>query len=285
MLLVVRLPLLAAHGMWWCPVFLVASRMCSRPRACCLLSDARCLLHALPVFTVFCAVSAACRMLPCSPLPCCPWSVACRLRSFPRRLLPVARCASHVAWCLLRCMSFVVRCMLLEVWRMLPVARCMSFVVRCKLHAACRTLSGCFLLHAARCLSHFPRCILHVVGCIFPVACRLLSVAHFPVVVGGTLSVGSCLRARSLLRVVYCLLPVPVSPVACRALSVACRTSHLVTLHVLRCESSVACCIMHVPCCMLSVGCRLSHLACRLLPVAEWQSAITHAAHRGGARH
>jgi hypothetical protein len=52
-------------------------------------------------------------------------------------------------------------------------------------------------------------------ACPFSVACHTFSVGCFRV-------------------------PAPVSHAAWRALSVACPTSHLVTLHVLRCESAVA---------------------------------------------
>jgi hypothetical protein len=172
----------------------------------------------------------------------------------------------------------------------------MSFVVRCMLPAACRLLSGrCLLqLHVVCCLL---RVSCHVVRCIFPVACCMSSgvcMAPCCTFSSGVLHVVSCVvcgiadrwvvsAARSLLPVACCLLPAPVSPVAWRALPVACPTSHLVTLHVLQCESSVACCRPHVPCCMVSLVLCLAHLACRLLPVAEWHSAVTHAAHRGGA--
>jgi hypothetical protein len=96
-------------------------------------------------------------------------------------------------------------------------------------------------------------------------ACDLyawLHFAHFPVVVCCTLSVGSCLRAicllhvaRSPLHVVCFLFPAPVSHVAWCALPVACPTSHgarclsLIPRRIssrcnlLRCESSVACCL------------------------------------------
>ena len=154
-------------------------------RCLVLPSSARCLLH------------AACCLVSCCLVACCQWS-------FPNSTLSLACCTFPVACCMLHVALHVVvvRCMLLEVWRMLPVARC-RFAVRCVLPAACRMLSGSCLLHAACCLLHFPRCISHVVGCIFPDACCQLSVAHFPVAVGGTLSVGSCLRALSLLHVAH----------------------------------------------------------------------------------
>jgi hypothetical protein len=175
MLLVVRCPLLAALEMRQCRAFPVASRMCSRPLACRLLSVARscCTLPVTlcRVFAVFCAVSAVSRM-PHVALACCLLSVArCRL-SFPRCLWSVACCtaplhvALHVALHLV-----VVRCMLLEVWRMLPVARCMSFAVRGILPAAWRMSSGCRLSHTTCRRLHFPRCLMRVVRCIFPNAC------------------------------------------------------------------------------------------------------------------
>ncbi len=165
--------------------------------------------------------------------------------------------------------------------------------VRCILPAACRMLSGSSLLHAACRWLHFPRRMLRVVCHIFPDAGCMLSIVCCTISLGRLRHavfwiVSACpffvAVARSPLHVVCCLLPVPVSHVAWCALSVAWShvASHL--LHVMRCESSVARCIPPSPCCLLSLvpSCML-YVACRLLPVAEWHSAVTHAAHRGGA--
>jgi hypothetical protein len=146
MLLLARCALLVAHESRWC-------RVCSRPLACRLLSVARCLLHALHGFAVFCAVSAACRMLPCCLLSmafskfdvaCCMLHAArCMLMLhvalLPCCLLSMVFSEFHVARCMLHVALHVVvgRCMLLEAWRMLPVVRCMSFVACCTLPACC----------------------------------------------------------------------------------------------------------------------------------------------------
>jgi hypothetical protein len=118
MLLLVRCPMLAAHEMRQCRVFPVASRKCSRPLEYRLLSVARCLLHALPGFAVFCAVSAACRMLPCclvAVMPCC------RVALLPCCLLSMV--VSKIPCCLLH--------------------------ARCMLHAACCVACRCCPLHDA----------------------------------------------------------------------------------------------------------------------------------------
>jgi hypothetical protein len=237
-MLVVRCPLLAAHEMRRCRAFSVAPRMCSRPLACRLPSVARYRLHALPGLAVFRAVSVA--LLPCCLVALVPWC----LLSIVFSQFHVARCMLHVALHVV-----VVRCMLLEVWRMLPVARCRSFAVRCILPAAWRMLSGCCVVHAACRQVHFPPCLLHVVCCMH----------------GCMLHIFQCCLARCLLR--FPRHGIPLSRVCV----------------------PVLCCRLHVPCCFLPLCRRLSHLtvlsaACRLLPDAEWHSAISHAAHRGGAR-
>ena len=191
MLLVVRRALLAAHETRRCRVFPFASLICS----CRLLSDARCLLHVLPGFAVFCAVSATCRMLPvaCCRVACCPVHAVGCLFHVVRGLLHAARCPLHVALHVV-----VARCMLLAVWRMLHVARF-------TLHAVCY---GCMSSTAWRML--FVCCTRRVVWCIFPVhvACRLLFVALFQWSSAALLAVGSWLRALSLLHVARSLLHV-----------------------------------------------------------------------------
>ena len=218
-----------------CPMHVVC---CMR----CLFSPsfARCLLHAGCCLGLCCLVVRG------------PLHAVCGL-------FHVVCCPLPVTWCLLRCMSFVVRCMLLEVWRMLPVARCMSFVVRCisLLHGACCLDGFCCTLRVVCCISsgaylcrrlHFSRCMSSIVcctlssgrlrhavrgivsACTFSVACGLLPAAR-----------PECPLSHG----VRCLSPGP--------------ASRLVTLDVLRCASSVACCRPHVPCCFLSLGRRPSH--------------------------
>jgi hypothetical protein len=126
----------------------------------------------------------------------------------------------------------------------------MSLVVRCILPAACRMLSGCCLLLLHVVCRVFPCCISSVALSLMHVACCQLSVAHFPVVVCGIAG-----------RWIVSACPFFV---ACRTFSVACPMSHLVTLHVVRCESSDVCCMTHVLCCMLSLGRCMAHRACRL---------------------
>ena len=127
------------------------------------------------------------------------------------------------------------------------------------------------------------------------VACFQWSVAHFPVVVcgiiGGTLSVGSCLRALSLLHVPLGLLPAAPAPsVPCRMVCAACCLSHVASRHGARAALRVVCRMLHDarPLLMLSLGRWLSQLArcvshAVCCNVAERHSAVTHAAHRGGA--
>jgi hypothetical protein len=178
-------------------------------------------------------------------LPCC--LVGCCQWSFLNSTLPVACCTSPVACCMLHVALHVVvvRCMLLKVLRVLPVARSMLFVVRCILPAAWHMLSGSCPLLAACRQVHFPRCMLHVVNCLLHI---------FQWSSAALLAVGSCLRAHSLLHIAR-------SP-----------------LHDARPLSRVVAWPLPVPSCTSSVP-------CRMLPGAEWHCAITHAAHRGGARH
>jgi hypothetical protein len=142
MLLGLRCPVPAAHEMQQCRVVPIASRMCSRPLACRLLSVVRCLLHALP---------AACRLL----------------RGVSRMLQTTC---SRVAWCPLHAVFAtlaVVYCM--------HVARCM-LRHRSWLFAACCTKSGaCCMFRVARCLicvAYF-RCPLPVARCLLHGACSV----------------------------------------------------------------------------------------------------------------
>jgi hypothetical protein len=92
---------------------------------------------------VYCTLSVACVAWSCRllrgiccmlhvallPVACCQWS--CSKFHVVCCMLHVARCMLHVALHVV-----LVRCMLLEVLRMLPVAWCMPFAVRCILPAA-----------------------------------------------------------------------------------------------------------------------------------------------------
>jgi hypothetical protein len=87
--------------------FLVASRMCSRPLACRLLTDARCPLHA-----VRCLFHVACGLLRAA---CCMLHVACCL-ALCMSVLFATYCPLHGACCLdVVCCTRVVR-------RIFPVA-------------------------------------------------------------------------------------------------------------------------------------------------------------------
>jgi hypothetical protein len=231
--------------------FLVASRMCSRPLACRLLSVARCLLHALPVF---CAVSAACCLV--ALLPCwqrCLVSMVFSTLSAVCCVLHGARCMLHAAC--LRCMSLLSAACCLK-----PGAWCL-----CLLRGACRLLFSAYCTLHAACRPAVDRCTLRVVSCIFPVA-DCIRLLHFPRcmlhVVDGLLrifqwsSAARCPLDRVCLPFLCCMLHVlprlwsvscarPTVPSRKAVLSVARPASHLVTLDVLRCASSVACCTLH----------------------------------------
>ena len=136
MLQVVRCPLLVAHEMRQCRVCPVASRMCSRPLACRLLSVARCLLHALPGGCHL--LRSVCRMPHVALL-----SGTRRRLSFPRCLWSVARYPLPVAWVSVALQVVVVRGILHEVWRMVHDARPLLHAVAWPLpvpffHVACR---------------------------------------------------------------------------------------------------------------------------------------------------
>jgi hypothetical protein len=161
--------------------------------------------------------------------------------------------------------------MLLEVWRMLPVARCM-FAVRCILPAACRMLSGSCLLHAACRWLHFPRRMLRVVCHIFPDAGCMLSI------VCCTISGG---RLRHAVRWIVSACPFFV---ACRTFSVACglisvarprvpcrmacavrRLSHVASRHVARCMTLALCRMLSLVRCLSRLARRLLHVVCCVL--------------------
>ena len=179
-------------------------------------------------------------------------------------------------------------------------------VVRCMAHVACR-----FPLHAACRPLHFPCCALHVAWCLLHSFRWCLARCPLRVVCG--IAVCRIVSAARWLLSVF-LWPAPVPHVAWCVLSVA--WSHVASrlVHVLRCESSVACCMTHVPSRIVSLVCRLPHLACHMLDVAkrafsvascllsgadpilarrllhvvccnvaERHGAVAHAAHRGGA--
>jgi hypothetical protein len=146
---------------------------------------------------------------------------------------------------------------------MLPVACCV----------ACR---GCSL-HIARCMAHVrmlcvARCVSSVAFSLMHVACRLLSVTHFPVVVCGIavrwiLSASPFSVACRTFSVACFRVPAPVSPVShgVRRLSPG-PTSHLV------------CCMCCVASRIVSLVCCLSHLACRhTITLATHTHTRTHA--------
>jgi hypothetical protein len=166
--------------------------------------------------------------------------------------------------------------MLLEVWRMLPVARCM-FAVRCILPAACRMLSGSCLLHAACRWLHFPRRMLRVVCHIFPDAGCMLSIVrctissgHLRHAVRWIVSTCPFFVACRTFSVACGLLPIARPSVPCRMVCAVCRL-------VPRRISSVACYALRVVCCTLHtalsvlpvVSCPVLHVVCRMPPVAR----------------
>jgi hypothetical protein len=154
----------------------------------------------------------------------------------------------------------------------------------CLLRGACRLLfAACCPLHAACCLE-VVCCTLRVVRCIFPVACCMssvafsvmhvaccqLSVAHFPVRVCGTLSVGSCLLALSLLHVAHSPLSVfffsDARPsVPCRMVSAVRRLSHVASGHVTRCMTHALCRMLSLVRCLSRLARRLLHVVCCVL--------------------
>jgi hypothetical protein len=154
-----------------------------------------------------------------------------------------------------------------------------TFSVACCLFA-CPSVP-CRMACAVRRLSHVASRHVAMVACCC-VASRLLSVAfrtsHFAwcdLSVARSASHLVTVHVAAL-RVVGCMLQTARPLVAWCLLAGACPILH------------VACCPLSFACCTLSLACRLRHCcpldACRLLPVAEWHSAVTHAAHRGGAR-
>ena len=213
-------------------------------RCLVLPSSARCLLH------------AACCVLPRCLGACCQWS-------FPKFLLHAARCPLHAACCMLRCTT------------VLSAACCLKSGACCLLRVACFLFAAYCPLHGACCLE-VVCCTLRVVGCMFPVACCVssvtfspmqvaccqLSVAQFPVVICGTLSVGSCRMhvascsfsgARPSVR---CRMSVARSHVCISSrctVCVASRPSHVAdrTFPVASCLLCVACPILHDICWML----------------------------------
>ncbi len=131
------------------------------------------------------------------------------------------------------------------------------------------------MLWAARCVSSVAFSEMHV-------ACRLLFVAHFS---------SGCLRhccpsdlvcvpfLRRMSHVLRWLFSGARPSVPCRMACAVCRMPHVASrlLHVLRCESSVVCCMLHVPSRMLSLVCCLSHFACRhTVTMATRTHARTH---------
>jgi hypothetical protein len=159
MLLLVRFALLAAHEMRRCRVFPVASRMCSRALARRLLSDARCLLHALPGLRRL--LRGGCCMPHVALLAC--WLVA--LFPVVNGLSQIPRCPLHAALCCVAVVRYI-----------FPGACCMLSVVGCTLSSGVGcTLSSGRLRHNRR---HALRWI--VSACPFFVACPTWSAACCP---------------------------------------------------------------------------------------------------------
>jgi hypothetical protein len=250
----------------------------------CMLPVARCKLrHMSWLFAACCTKSGAC----------------CALRD-ARCLICVACFSLHAACCAAcRCCSLRGACCLLR------IAGRLLFAVYCPLHGACRLDVVCCIMRVVCCISPVARCMLRGVCC--TVSCGALHVV--PCVSSAHAVRWIVSNARCLLFVFGCPPQCPVSHVRCQV-----PRMHLVTLHGLRCESSVACCRPHVPsrivslvCCLSYLACRMLHvakrafsvascllsvadpiLACRLLHVvccnvAERHSAVAYAAHRGGA--
>ena len=167
----------------------------------------------------------------------------------------------------------VVRCILLEVWRMLPIACCVTY-------------RGCSL-HIARCMAHVvrmlcvARCVSSVAFSQMHVACRLLFVAHFS---------SGCLR--------HCC---PLDLVCVPFLR---RMSHVLTLPVFGCPpqcpmphgvrclshaprriSSVACAALRVVGCMLHVARPEPHVVSCVLPVPSCMSSHRHACYPHARTH
>jgi hypothetical protein len=190
-------------------------------------------------------------MLPCSLLPCCPWSVSCRLWSFPRR-----------------CMS------------LLPAACCWKSGACWLSRVACRLLFAAYCTLRATCCLEVVCCTLHVVCCIFPVAYCMLSVVCCPVSSGRRrhavrLIVSACpfFVACRTFSVAYGLLPVARPTVPCRMVCAVRRLSHVASRHVAcYCVASrlshVADLTSPVACCRLAGACPILHVVCRIPPVA-----------------
>jgi hypothetical protein len=229
--------------------------------ACCTLHVACCMLHValhvvvvrcmllevwrmLPVarcmsFVVRCVLSAACRMLS----RCCLLHAACRQLHFPR--------------CMLHGCIFCDAC-------------CMLSVVCCLFSGDHRRHAVRWIVSAARSPLHVARSPLPVVGCRYPapvshVACRVCCLWPVPRRISSRCTLRRCVSSvaccmshvlRCMWSVFYCLPECPTSH-GVRCLSRV-PTSHLVTLRVLCCATSAACCTLHVP---------LSHVVSWPLPV------------------
>jgi hypothetical protein len=146
----------------------------------------------------------------------------------------------------------------------------------------------------ARCMAHVGWmvvcCTLGVVCCMSSVAWFVSPVALFPgacCMLRGVRHRVGCTFASGLLHAVPCVSAALPTAGLC-LLHVLCCISHDCTLlPVAYCTLHVACCLLSIACCTLSVACRLRHFrpldACRLFSIAERHSAVTRAAHRGGA--
>jgi hypothetical protein len=246
-----------------CCISHVLASPCMSSAVCCTLSVACVVWFCRLLRGVCCMPRVACCLV-----ACCQWS-------FPKFLLHAARCPLHAACCMLRCTTVLSAAMLLEVWRMLPVARGM-FAGRCIVPAACRMLSGSCPLEAACRWLHFPRRMLHVVrhifrdaGCMLSIVCCTISSGRLRHAVRWIVSTCPFFVAYRTFSVACGLLPVARPSVPCRMVCAVCRL-------VPRRISSVACYALRVVCCMLHtalsvlpvVSCPVLHVVCRMLPVA-----------------
>jgi len=264
----------AAVSCVFCCISHVLASSCMPSVVCCTLSVARVAWFTRLLPGVCCRVALFL-------VACCQWCFPNSSLHVACCTLPVARCMLHVALHVV-----VVRCMLLEVWRMLPVrdACRLLFAAYCPLHAACCLDVACCTLHVVSCTFPVARCMSSVAFSVMHVACSQLSVARFPVVIGGTLSVGSCL-----LHVLRCMSHVLRCPWSVACIPPPCPTSHgvcclsagprspLVTLHVAALR--VVCRMLQtarplVACCLLSVACRMPPVArCRVTQRRHTRSA------------
>jgi hypothetical protein len=213
---------------------------------------------------------------------CCMPRVACCLVA----LLPVGNglfqnscCMPHVARSMLHVALHdgVVRCMLLEVWRMLPVLLRVAFLLfaaYCPLHAArCHEVVCCTL--QCRWL-HFPRRMLRVIchifpdaGCMLSMVCCTISSGRLRHAVRWIVSTCPFFVACRTFSVACCLLPVAGTSVPCAWCALSVAWSHVASRHVACYALRVVCCtLLTAPSVLRVVSCPVVHVVCRTPPVA-----------------